>query len=152
MMTSIRCPRFLTKCGRTYHNCGSLFAFDNVNGKRQFSTGRIVCRKSHYDVLGLTPKATQVDVKAAYYNLSKVYHPDKNEGSADAAEKFRDITDAYEVLGNYKLRRLYDKGMLIWLCILRTTTESNKISISIRKESFIRQERSTEMWKKRSKK
>ncbi|XP_037050248.1 dnaJ homolog subfamily C member 30, mitochondrial isoform X2 [Bradysia coprophila] len=112
-MTPIVCPRILTKCGRTYHNyCGSLFAFDNTNRKCNFSTGNILRKKSHYDVLGLTPKATQVDVKAAYYNLSKVYHPDRNEGSADAAEKFRDISDAYEILGNYKLRRLYDKGII----------------------------------------
>lgn len=36
---------------------------------------------SHYDVLGLTPKATQSDIKSAYYKLSKVYHPDKSDVS-----------------------------------------------------------------------
>lgn len=36
---------------------------------------------SHYDVLGITPKATQSDIKAAYYKLSKVYHPDKSDVS-----------------------------------------------------------------------
>lgn len=84
--------------------------FDNTNGKRNFSAGSVLRKKSHYDVLGLSPKATQVDVKQAYYNLSKVYHPDVNKGSSDAAEKFRDISSAYEILGNFKLRRLYDKG------------------------------------------
>uniref|UniRef100_A0A1L8DTW7 Putative dnaj-class molecular chaperone n=1 Tax=Nyssomyia neivai TaxID=330878 RepID=A0A1L8DTW7_9DIPT len=68
--------------------------------------------RNHYDVLGLTPKATQNDIKAAYYKLSMMYHPDKNKGSDEAAEKFRDITTAYEVLGTYRLRRLYDKGIL----------------------------------------
>lgn len=34
--------------------------------------------KSHYDVLGLTPKATQSDIKSAYYKLSKIHHPDKS--------------------------------------------------------------------------
>ncbi|KAG4071323.1 hypothetical protein HA402_004027 [Bradysia odoriphaga] len=112
MMTPIRCPRILAKCGKPYHSyCGSLFALDNTKRKRNFSTGSTL-RKSHYDVLGLTPNATQVDVKAAYYNLSKLYHPDRNEGSIDAAEKFRDISNAYEILGNYKLRRLYDKGII----------------------------------------
>lgn len=109
-MTTIRHPQILTICGKSYNNCCSLFAFVNTNGKFNFSTGNNLCKKSHYDVLGITPKATQVDVKAAYYNLSKVYHPDRNDGSTDAAQKFRDITEAYEILGNYKLRRLYDKG------------------------------------------
>lgn len=36
---------------------------------------------SHYDVLGLTPRATQSDIKSAYYKLSKVYHPDKSDVS-----------------------------------------------------------------------
>ncbi|GAB0093019.1 dnaJ homolog subfamily C member 30 [Sergentomyia squamirostris] len=68
--------------------------------------------KNHYDVLGLTPKATQNDIKAAYYKLSMQYHPDKNKESEEAVQKFRDITAAYEVLGTYRLRRLYDKGIL----------------------------------------
>uniref|UniRef100_A0A1B6FYQ9 J domain-containing protein n=1 Tax=Cuerna arida TaxID=1464854 RepID=A0A1B6FYQ9_9HEMI len=70
-------------------------------------------RKNHYDCLGITPKATQGDVKSAYYRLSKQYHPDLNKGNRDAAEKFRDITEAYEVLGNLKSRKLYDRGLLI---------------------------------------
>lgn len=68
--------------------------------------------KNHYDSLGLTPKATQSDIKTAYYKLSMQYHPDKNKGSETAAESFRDITAAYEILGNLKLRKLYDKGIL----------------------------------------
>ncbi|CAG9820564.1 unnamed protein product [Phaedon cochleariae] len=40
-----------------------------------------------------------------------VYHPDKNQGDEVSAEKFRDITEAYEVLGNVKTRKLYDKGL-----------------------------------------
>ncbi|XP_069698980.1 dnaJ homolog subfamily C member 30, mitochondrial [Periplaneta americana] len=76
-----------------------------------FSTSTFL-RKSHYDALGLTPHATQADIKSAYYKLSMEFHPDKNKGSEEAANKFRDITTAYEVLGNLRLRRLYDKGML----------------------------------------
>jgi DnaJ family protein C protein 30 len=40
------------------------------------------------------------------------FHPDKNKGSEEAAQKFRAITEAYEVLGNLRLRKLYDKGIL----------------------------------------
>lgn len=78
----------------------------------RFSRTNLLQIKNHYDVLGLTPKATQSDIKAAYYKLSMQYHPDKNKGSDDAAKKFRDITAAYEVLGTYRLRKLYDKGFL----------------------------------------
>lgn len=66
--------------------------------------------KSFYDVLGITPKATASDIKTAYYKLSMTYHPDKNKSDDSAAEKFRNVTEAYEVLGNYRLRKLYDKG------------------------------------------
>lgn len=71
-----------------------------------------ILQRSHYDSLGLTPVATQNDIKQAYYKLSKLYHPDKNKGCDNAADKFRSITEAYEVLGNYRLRKLYDKGIL----------------------------------------
>jgi DnaJ family protein C protein 30 len=76
---------------------------------------RVEKRKNYYDVLGLTPKATQKEVKEAYYKLSKMLHPDmtaNDKDSAEKSEKFRQVSDAYEVLGNYKSRRMYDKGML----------------------------------------
>jgi DnaJ family protein C protein 30 len=78
---------------------------------KYFSVSAGFC-KSHYKSLGLTPHATQADVKSAYYKLSMEFHPDKNKGSAVAAQKFRAITEAYEVLGNLRLRKLYDKGIL----------------------------------------
>lgn len=77
---------------------------------RSISSGGTLLSKSHYDALGLTPKATQSEVKSAYYKLSMQHHPDKNEGSEAASQQFRDISAAYEVLGNVKLRKLYDKG------------------------------------------
>jgi DnaJ-class molecular chaperone with C-terminal Zn finger domain len=71
-----------------------------------------VYSRSHYESLGLTPHATQADIKSAYYKMSMEFHPDKNKGSEEAAEKFRAITEAYEVLGNLRLKKLYDKGIL----------------------------------------
>ena len=68
--------------------------------------------KNYYLILGVLPNATQADIKSAYYKLSKIYHPDKNQGSKFAAEKFQLITAAYEVLGNHDNRRRYDKGFL----------------------------------------
>ncbi|KAH8419161.1 hypothetical protein KR222_006939, partial [Zaprionus bogoriensis] len=67
---------------------------------------------NYYDALGIVKGSTQTEIKAAYYKLSMVYHPDRNKGSESAAQKFREINQAYEVLGNYRLRRLYDKGIV----------------------------------------
>ncbi|KOB63589.1 DnaJ-11 [Operophtera brumata] len=75
---------------------------------RSLSTSRRA-NASHYDVLGITPKATQTDIKSAYYELSKIYHPDKSSDE-ESANKFRLITEAYEVLGNISLKKMYDKG------------------------------------------
>lgn len=83
-----------------------LLSFKVNNFNRNFSSRS----KSFYDVLGITPKATASDIKTAYYKLSMTYHPDKNKSDDSAAEKFRNVTEAYEVLGNYRLRKLYDKG------------------------------------------
>lgn len=44
--------------------------------------------------------------------MSKLFHPDKNLNNDEAAQKFREITEAYEILGNFRLRKLYDKGII----------------------------------------
>ncbi|XP_045522317.1 dnaJ homolog subfamily C member 30, mitochondrial [Pieris brassicae] len=67
---------------------------------------------SHYDALGITPNATQRDIKSAYYKLSKLYHPDLSTDE-ESAKKFRAITEAYEVLGNINLKKMYDKGLMV---------------------------------------
>lgn len=90
----------LTQCGWCHLNRIAI---------RSFTTGQLRLQ-THYDALGLRPNATHADIKSAYYRLSKLYHPDKNKGSDDASVKFREITAAYEVLGNFRLRKLYDKG------------------------------------------
>ncbi|CAB3220368.1 unnamed protein product [Arctia plantaginis] len=66
---------------------------------------------NHYEVLGVTPKSTQSEIKTAYYKLSKVHHPDKSTDET-SAKKFRAISEAYEVLGNVKLKKMYDRGLL----------------------------------------
>lgn len=67
---------------------------------------------SFYQVLGLENNATQAQIKSAYYKLSKKYHPDKNDGSKSSQDMFAKINEAYSVLGNSKLRRRYDQGIL----------------------------------------
>ncbi|KAK4319569.1 hypothetical protein Pmani_009509 [Petrolisthes manimaculis] len=85
--------------------------------------------KSYYDILQLTPKATQAQVKDAYYRMSKAYHPDqlKVTDGKDPSIKFREITEAYEVLGNYHKRKMYDKGLLKYT-VASTPSEAEKYS------------------------
>lgn len=64
---------------------------------------------NYYKSLGVTPSATSADIKAAYYKLSKIYHPDRNNGSEASAKIFREISAAYEVLRKSESRRNYDK-------------------------------------------
>jgi curved DNA-binding protein CbpA len=65
-------------------------------------------RKDYYQVLGITPSASPAAVKQAFRRLVMRYHPDKNP-SAAAAAVFREISEAYEVLGNAASRRSYDQ-------------------------------------------
>lgn len=58
------------------------------------TTAARLAKTNLYSVLGLTPKATQSDIKKAYYKLSMQHHPDKNKGSEEAVQKFREITEA----------------------------------------------------------
>lgn len=77
-------------------------------------------KKNHYDTLQITPYATNNEIKSAYYQLTLQYHPDKNN-SEYAKQKFQDISEAYEVLGNHELRRSYDQRMRIQRPSVSTT-------------------------------
>lgn len=69
-------------------------------------------RTSYYDILRVSPGATQSQIKTAYYKQSFIYHPDKNPGNKTAAQRFSEVSEAYTVLGNVTLRRKYDHGIL----------------------------------------
>lgn len=64
-------------------------------------------KKDYYEVLGVSKNATKQEIRKAYRKLAAKYHPDKNK-SADAEVKFKEITEAYEVLSDDKKRQLYD--------------------------------------------
>ena len=64
---------------------------------------------THYDRLELTPEATAEDLRQAFRTLSKRYHPDTTTlAAAAAAERFRAVQQAYDVLGDPQRRRVYD--------------------------------------------
>lgn len=69
-------------------------------------------KTGYYDVLEVPPTATKAQIKTAYYKQSFAYHPDRNPGSAEATDRFSEISEAYTVLGNKVLRKKYDLGLL----------------------------------------
>lgn len=62
----------------------------------------------YYKILGVPRDADEEQIKRAYRKKAKQYHPDLNPGNAEAEAKFKDIVEAYEVLGNAEKRREYD--------------------------------------------
>ena len=63
----------------------------------------------YYDVLGVSPSASEKDITRAYRKLAKQYHPDANPGNKEAEEKFKAVAAAYDVLGDAAKRKEYDE-------------------------------------------
>lgn len=62
----------------------------------------------YYKILGVKPSASMEEIKLAYRKLAKKYHPDRNQGNPAAEEKFKQITEAYDMLSNSSKRAIYD--------------------------------------------
>ncbi len=67
--------------------------------------------RDFYEVLGVAKEATQDDIKKAYRKLARKYHPDANAGDKAAEEQFKEVSQAYEILGDEKKRADYDRGV-----------------------------------------
>lgn len=65
--------------------------------------------KDFYDVLGISRSASDSEIKSAYRKLAKQYHPDKNADNDQAAEKFKEIGEAYATLSDPEKRKMYDQ-------------------------------------------
>lgn len=64
--------------------------------------------KDYYEILGVSKNADEKEIKSAYRKLAKKYHPDLHQGDDAAAEKFKEISEAYEVLSDKSKRKKYD--------------------------------------------
>lgn len=86
------------------------FNNDLLNFSRKIHTTSINFQvtKNYYEVLGVSRNASQKDIKKAYYELAKKYHPDTNKSDKDASRKFQEVSEAYEVLSDDAKRKQFD--------------------------------------------
>src|SRR5713226_4795818 len=65
--------------------------------------------KDYYSTLGVAKTATEKEIKTAYRKLARKHHPDVNPGDKSAEAKFKELNEAYEVLGDPEKRKKYDE-------------------------------------------
>src|ERR687895_1396473 len=68
-----------------------------------------MAERNYYQILGVERGASHDDIRKAYRKLARKYHPDINPGNKEAENKFKEISTAYDVLGDEKKRKLYDE-------------------------------------------
>jgi len=85
-----------------------LFIYSTLDVRNFHTTESCLRRKDYYDVLGIPRNSTAKEVKKAYYQLAKKYHPDTNKTDSDSSKKFQEISEAYEVLSDDSKRKEYD--------------------------------------------
>ena len=66
-------------------------------------------KRDYYEVLGIDKSASEKELKSAYRKLAKKYHPDANPGDKQSEEKFKELSEAYDILKDPEKRKLYDK-------------------------------------------
>lgn len=66
--------------------------------------------RNPYSVLGVAPSASDADIRAAFRTLAKKYHPDRNKDDKKAEEKFKEISAAFDIIGDADRRKKYDRG------------------------------------------
>lgn len=69
----------------------------------------MAAKRDYYEILGISRNADDSTIKKAYRKLAKRYHPDTNTGNAQAEERFKEVTEAYDILSDPEKRKLYDR-------------------------------------------
>eukprot|EP00040_Diaphanoeca_grandis_P021423 m.114108 g.114108 ORF g.114108 m.114108 type:complete len:253 (-) comp28331_c1_seq4:305-1063(-) len=113
--------RVLFKPLLTHSTHGSTVRFMSAeSGWGKGTSQRIKVQKNatHYDVLGIPPGASASEIKKAYHDLARMYHPDANRGlstedSKLSEERFIKVSDAFTVLGTEADRRQYDRAQVL---------------------------------------
>lgn len=77
--------------------------------RRQFRTTRVAMARDYYDILGVARGASESEIKKAYYQLAKKYHPDANKEDPQAQAMFQEVQKAYETLRDPEKRGIYDQ-------------------------------------------
>ena len=75
----------------------------------QWIDPHMATKRDYYELLGIQRNATDDEIKKAYRKLAMKYHPDRNAGNAEAAEMFKEVSEAYEVLSDSGKRQRYDQ-------------------------------------------
>jgi molecular chaperone DnaJ len=68
-----------------------------------------MAKRDYYEILSVSRTATDVEIKAAYRKAALQYHPDRNPGNKEAEDKFKEASEAYEVLSSTEKRQMYDR-------------------------------------------
>ena len=87
---------------------------------------------NYYQILGLQRDVSQEEIKKAYRRIAKQYHPDSNPGNREAEKKFKEASEAYEVLSNEEKRENYDHKLI--------AEQKNGISLNQRKLQKIKRQ------------
>jgi molecular chaperone DnaJ len=77
-------------------------------------SARDYIEKDYYAALGVAKDASAADIKKAYRKLARTYHPDANKGAAKAEERFKEISEAYDVLSDETRRKEYDEARTLF--------------------------------------